>query len=454
MTNWRGSKGRVLSYITTLLLALILISTAGLPGNSDESDEPVDIGEPRPAELRSSKERVIPISVADSDLTELVQGHSAFAFDLYHALENDGNLFYSPYSISTALAITYAGARGETERQIADVLHFRLPRDTLHPSINALDMDLASRGKDGPWDESERVRLNMANSMWGQAGYPFTPGFLDLLALNYGAGLRTTDFAMAPAGSRKVINDWVSENTEGKIRDLIPKNAITEATRFVLANAIYFKARWVWEFGKESTEDQPFYLLNGNKVNAQMMSQTGSVDYNYGKGEGYQAVELEYRDGNMSMLILLPDKGEFNDFESSLDADLVSRTLQGMKYSNVDLKMSKFKIESDFKLHEVLGDMGMPDAFSETSADFSGMDGNTCVVEPECLVISTAFHKAFVSVDEEGTEAAAATSVIGVLTSSRPEPQTVVIDRPFVFLIRDMETGAILFAGRVVDPRA
>ncbi len=431
-------------------MALILISIAGLPGNSGE---PVDVGDPRPAEARSSKERIIPTSVADSDLAELVQGHSAFAFDLYHALGDDGNLFYSPYSISTALAMTCAGARGETERQMTDTLHYSLPQETLHPSINALDMDLASRGKGGGWDESERVQLNIANSMWGQAGYPFMPDFLDTLALNYGAGMRTTDFEKAPSGSRKAINDWIAENTEGKIRDLIPRNAINKATRLVLANAIYFKAGWIFYFDKELTEDHPFYLLSGKRVNIPMMSSSSSSDYNYKKDEGYQALELPYRGGNMSMLILLPDKGKFDEFSAALDVELVNRVVKEMKFTYLDLKMPKFKIESHFNLQEVLEGMSMPDAFSETSADFSGIDGSTCIEDPVCLVISAIFHKAFVSVDEEGTEAAAATTMIFELTGGNPEPQTVVVDRPFIFLIRDKETDAILFVGRVVDPR-
>ena len=229
-------------------------------------------------ETRSDKERVTNASVSGSDLADLVSGNSAFAFDLYHALtEKDGNLFYSPYSISVALAMTYAGARGETERQMADTLRFRLSQDRLHNALNGLDLDLASRGKDGVWDESERVRLNIANSIWGQTGYPFVPDFLDVLALNYGAGMRTVNFAEAPEGSRKAINDWVAESTEDRIRDLIPEKGITEQTRLVLANAIYFNAMWLWTFDEELTEDHPFHLLNGDMVNTPLMSQTGAL---------------------------------------------------------------------------------------------------------------------------------------------------------------------------------
>ena len=433
--------------LRVLLMSLTFVIVVGLPGCSDE---PADVGEPNPAALRSARERVTNVSVSDSDLADLVSGNSALAFDLYHALaEKDGNLFYSPYSISVALAMTYAGARGETERQMADTLHFRLPQDTLHPTINALDLDLASRGKDGVWDESERVRLNIANSIWGQAGYQFAPDFLDLLASSYGAGMRTVNFVEAPEGSRKAINDWVAESTEDRIRDLIPKKVITEQTRLVLANAIYFNASWLWTFDEELTDDHPFHLLNGDSVDIPMMTQT--ADFGYVKKEGYLALELPYRASNMSMLVLLPDEGMFNEFETALDTDLVRQALEEMEYTYLRLKMPKFKVESQFKLNKVLEDMGMPNAFSGSAADFSGMDGHKCGDDPGCLVISDVFHKAFVSVDEKGTEAAAATAV-AMATSNRPEPQPVVIDRPFIFLIRDIETEAILFVGRVVDP--
>ena len=291
--------------------------------------------------------------------------------------------------------------------------------------------------------------MNIANAIWGQAGYQFAPDFLDLLASSYGAGMRTVNFAEAPEEARKAINDWVAESTEDRIRDLIPKKGITEQTRLVLANAIYFNASWLWTFDEELTDDHPFHLLNGDSVNIPMMTQT--ADFGYVKKEGYLALELPYRAGNMSMLILLPDEGMFNEFETALDTDLVRQALEEMEYTYLRLKMPKFKVESQFDLHEVLKDMGMPDAFSGSAADFSGMDGRKCGDDPGCLVISKVFHKAFVSVDEEGTEAAAATAV-AMVTSSRPEPQPVVIDRPFIFLIRDIATGAIIFVGRVVDP--
>ena len=434
--------------LRVLLIFLTFVIVVGLPGCSDE---PADVGEPNPAELHSARERVTNVSVSDSDLADLVSGNSAFAFDLYHALaEEEGNLFYSPYSISAALAMTYAGARGETEQQMADTMSYRLPQDRLHPAFNSLDLELASRGKDGVFEDSERIRLNIANAIWGQAGYQFAPDFLDLLASSYGAGMRTVNFAEAPEGSRKAINDWVAESTEDRIRDLIPEGGISNDTRLVLANAIYFNARWLSTFNEDLTDDHPFHLLNGGSVNIPMMTKT--ADFGYVKKEGYLALELPYRAGKMSMLILLPDEGQFNEFGAALDADLVRQALEEMEHSYLDLKVPKFKIESGFNLSETLKDMGMPDAFSGSAADFSGMDGRKCGKDLRCLTISDAFHKAFVSVDEEGTEAAAATGIVMELTGGRPEPKPVVIDRPFIFLIRDIATGAIIFVGRVVDP--
>ena len=394
-------------------------------------------------ETRSDKERVTNASVSGSDLADLVSGNSAFAFDLYHALgDKEGNLFYSPYSISVALAMTYAGARGETERQMADTMHYRLSQDKLHNALNALDLKLTSREKDG-----EGFRLNLANAIWGQSGYQFTPEFLDVLALNYGAGLRSLNYAEAPEEARKAINDWVSKRTEERVQDLIPQGAIDSSTRLALTNAIYFNAAWHSPFPEGATRDRIFHLLDGAAVQTQMMTQTAS--FGYLRGDGYQAIDLLYRGEEMSMTVLAPDEGKFSQFEVALDADNVSSILKNMRTERLDLTMPLFDFESHVSLKEALKAMGMLNAFSTSAADFSGMDGRNCTEDPACLRITHIFHKGFVSVDEEGTEASAAT---GVLMGPTSLPPQVVIDRPFIFLIRDIETGAILFVGRVVDP--
>ncbi|UCG83136.1 MAG: serpin family protein [Dehalococcoidia bacterium] len=394
----------------------------------------------------SDKERVTSPDVAASDLEELVEGNSAFAFDLYRYLSaEDGNLFYSPFSISMALAMTYAGARGDTEQQMAETLRFLMPQDRLHPAFNALDLILASRGEGAEGKDDKGFRLNIVNAIWGQEDYEFLAEFLDVLAENYGAGLRLLDFINAPEDSRITINDWVSDQTEGRIEDLIPQGAIDALTRLVLTNAIYFNAAWLHPFEKYLTDNGAFHLLDGGTATVPMMRQTES--FGYAEGEGYQAVELLYDGAELSMVILLPEAGRFEAFEGSLDADYVESILSDVDYQRVALTMPKFEFESEFGLVDTLDTMGMPAAFT-AEADFSGMNGR------RDLVITDILHKAFVSVDEEGTEAAAATAVIIGETAMPGEPVEVTVDRPFIFLIRDIETGSILFVGRVMNPSA
>lgn len=419
---------------------LIIITLLGLVGCARSGG-----GSVLAQSVQSDKERVTSPNVAASDLADLVNGNSAFALGLYHFLreEKDGNLFYSPYSISLALAMNYAGARGETAQQMADTLHFTLPQDRLHPAFNGLDLELASRGEGAKGKDSQGFRLNIVNAIWGQQGYKFLPAFLDTLAENYGAGLRLLDFAGNPEASRVTINDWVSDQTEGRIKDLIPQGVIDKLTRLVLTNAIYFNAAWAEPFKEELTTDGPFHLLDGSQVTVPMMKQTTS--FGYAEGEGYQAVELPYDGRELAMVIFLPAAGKFETFENSLDAGKVEAIIESLNYREVALTMPKFEVESDFSLVDALAAMGMPVTFS-AGADFSGMDGT------RNLYIGDVIHKAFVSVDEAGTEAAAATAVVMKLTAM-PEPAVeVTVDRPFLFLIRDIETGAILFVGRVVNP--
>jgi serpin B len=404
-------------------------------------------GQPAAGELlKSDKERITSPDVSPSDQALLVEGNSAFAFELYQALKgNEGNIFYSPYSISVALAMTYAGARGDTAQEMADTLDFLLEQERLHPAFNWLDAELASRGEGAQGKDSEGFKLNVVNAIWGQKDYSFLPTFLDVLAENYGAGLRILDFISETEKSRVTINDWVSDQTEGRIKDLIPQGAIDALTRLVLTNAIYFNAAWEYPFDEDMTANGPFYLLDGGQVSVPMMKQTES--FGYTEGEGYQAIELLYDGDELSMVILLPTSGNFESFEEGLEVQQVSDIIGDLQFREVALTMPRFEFESEFSLKDTLEDMGMPTAFSG-AADFSGMTGS-----PD-LSISEVIHKAFVSVDEEGTEAAAATAVIMGETAMPAEPAEVTIDRPFIFLIRDIETGAILFVGRVVNPGA
>jgi len=424
--------------ILIIVLALVLL----LPVIAS-----VQLAQPVAGEvLKSDKERITSPDVSASEQALLVEGNSAFAFELYQALKGEGgNLFYSPYSISLALAMTYAGARGETAEQMATTLRFMLEQERLHPAFNWLDAELASRGEGAKGKDGEGFRLNIVNAIWGQKDYDFLPTFLDVLAENYGAGLRILDFITETEKSRLAINQWVSDQTEGRIEDLIPQGAIDALTRLVLTNAIYFNAAWEYPFNEKVTADSPFYLLDGGQVIVPMMKQTES--FGYTEGEGYQAVELQYDGGELSMVILVPGAGEFEAFEEGLRAQQVFDIISELQLTEVALTMPRFEFDSEFSLKDTLADMGMPIAFSG-AADFSGMTGN------RELAISDVVHKAFVAVDEAGTEAAAATAVIVGLTAI-PEPSVeVTIDRPFIFLIRDIETGAILFVGRVLNPGA
>jgi len=418
--------------ILVLLALSIAIGTVGCAQPSAYAEE-----------AKSDLDRVSSPSVGASDLEKLVEGNSAFALDLYQALREQGeNIFYSPYSISIALAMTYAGARGETEAQMAETLHFLLSQDRLHPAFNALDLELSKLGENVAEEEGDPFRLNIANSIWGQQDFEFLSEFLDTLALNYGAGLRLVDFIEATEEARQAINQWVEDQTEDKIKDLIPQGVLDSMTRLVLANAIYFNAGWMNPFEEGNTQDSSFYLVDGSQVTVPFMSQ--EENFRYAEGDGYQAVELPYVGGETSMVIFLPARGELDAFEAGLNNAKVDEILGNLEMQNVRLKMPKFEYESSFGLKETLSAMGMRDAFE--NADFSGINGK------KDLFISEILHKAFVSVDEEGTEAAAATAVIISLTAMPEAPVEMTLDHPFIFMIRDNVSGTILFMGRVMNP--
>ena len=417
-------------YVTSLGLVLLTgLAACAQPASGDV--------------LRSDKPRVTP-SVSQADLALLVEGNNAFALDLYQALKGtDGNLFFSPYSISLALAMTYAGARESTAEQMAGTLHYTLPQDRLHPAFNGLDQELSGRGQGAKGKDGQGFRLNIVNAIWGQKGYPFLAQYLDLLAEDYGTGLRTLDFRTAPDNSRITINKWVSDQTEQRIKDLIPAGAIDAMTRLVLTNAIYFNAAWANNFEKNATQPDDFHLADGSTIRVPMMRQTESLGY--AVGDGYRAVTLPYDGRELEMIVLLPEQGKFAQFEKSLDAGKVASIINGITLKQVALSLPSYKYESEFSLGKILAAMGMPIAFSG-QADFSGMTGN------RELSISEVVHKAFVAVDESGTEAAAATAVIMRATAMPVMPLEVKVDRPFVFLIRDIKTGSVIFVGRVINP--
>lgn len=397
--------------------------------------------------VRSDRQRVTGPEAAAPDVADLVRGGSAFAFDLYRNLsQKSGNLFYSPHSLWLALAMVYAGARGETEAQMAGALHFPLDQGHLHPTFNHLDLKITPRSVGAKGDEGRTgFRLRIANALWSQEAYTFLPEYLDVLGENYGAAVRLVDFADKTEQARAAINAWVSDQTEGKIKDLVARGAINALTRLVLTNAIYFYGAWANPFKAQRTHDGVFYLLDGGQARVPLMAQTGS--FAYAVGEGFQVVELPYQGWALSMVILLPDAGKAGAVERTLDAERLDAALGMLSRRQVALTLPRFRFASGFGLAKVLADMGMALAFT-TDADFSGMTGG------RDLFISDVLHRAFVSVDEAGTEAAAATAVVMMPTMVMPEPAIEFrVDRPFGFLIRDIKTGAILFVGRVVDPR-
>ncbi|MCP4694156.1 MAG: serpin family protein [Desulfobacterales bacterium] len=394
---------------------------------------------------RSEKRRNTSPAPGEADLAELSAGLGAFTLDFYQTVrDGSGNLFFSPYSISTALAMTWAGARGETATQMASALHFTLPDTRRHTASNALDLTLESRGEGAAGQDGEGFRLNVSNAVWAQKDYPVLPAFLDIQAEHYGAGLGLLDFINAPDPSRLVINDWVSEETEEKIKDLIPAGSISSDTRLVLTNAIYFNAAWSSPFDAALTASEPFYPLEGGQTTAEMMSQTER--FPYAEGEDYQAVELPFDGNELSMVILLPREGKFRTFEAGLDQSGLQTILAALQGANVQLKTPKFKYEAgSIRLRDTLTEMGMPIAFSG-AADFSGIDGSYS------LLISDVLHQAYISVDEAGVEAAAATAVVIGMGMAPAAPTEMTVNRPFIFFIRDIETEAILFFGRILQP--
>ena len=420
----------VVTYSAVLALLVTTLAGCAAPGQ----------GVVKAEELHSDRPRLEPASPEAAAVPELVAGNSAFAFDLYRVLYNGAeNLFYSPHSISVALTMTYAGARARTEEQMAAVMHYTLAQAQLHAAFNALDVALSSRAAG---DDSEAFRLHIINSIWGQQGVAFLDAFLDTLAENYGAGLRLVDFAQSEA-ARQLINAWVSDETEERIPELLPERSVDAETALVLANAVYFKAAWLFPFPEASTADGPFRLLDGGEVSVPMMSQVAQLGY--AQAPGVQVIELPYAGEELSMVILLPEEGQFERIAQSLDAQQAAAWLGGLQRQSVALTMPKFTFDAGFELREALMALGMVDAFGD--ADFSGMDGS------KELFIDQVYHKAFVAVDEAGTEASAATAVV-MGRKAVPVDQTVTVDRPFVFLIRDVETGAILFLGHVVNPAA
>ncbi|HUT30063.1 MAG TPA: serpin family protein [Sedimentisphaerales bacterium] len=398
-----------------------------------------------------------------AEIETIVAGNTEFALDLYASLKNEkGNLFFSPYSISTALTLTYSGAREETEKQMGLVLRFRrikwgisdwsekgpikhfegfteLPKERVHQSFAALQQVMNK--------PKEEYRLSIANALWAQKDYKFLSQFLDVTNKYYDAKVQELDFATETETARKTINRWVETKTNDKIKDLIKPGILNRLTRLVLTNAIYFKGLWELQFRKEFTEDAPFTVSPDKTVEVSMMHLTD--DFKYWADDNLQILELPYKGNDLSMIVLLPHTVEgMESLEKSLSLTNLNNWLSKLRKQQVMVFLPRFKMTCEISLAETLAAMGMRDAFALPPADFSGMTGK------KDLFISAVVHKAFVEVNEEGTEAAAATAVIMETLAAPGSPAPVFrADHPFIFLVKDNNSGSILFLGRLKSPK-
>jgi serpin B len=433
----------VLSLAALAILIVLLAGCIGPEPSGQAGQTPPATNTPRPS----------PYSAEN-----VVDANNGFALDLYAQLaqDTDGNLFFSPYSISSALAVTYEGARGQTADEIRSVFHFpenrTFMREGFAGTIAAIDSG------------SSKYTLRTSNALWAEKTFPFLPEYVSIAEETYGAKTTNLDFINRPDESRMIINRWVEDQTEDKIRDLLPDGSISPTTRLVITNAIYFKGTWVKQFDANKTTDEDFRTGSGTTVRVPMMQRT-DVDaiYRYNETDTLQVLAMPYGSGNgaqqskpyepgkgtqLSMLVLLPRNGDLDAVGRSLDLASLDELSQHLRYRRVMVYFPKFTMQTKYSLPDALGAVGMPMAFTG-AADFSGMDGR------QDLYIDDVIHQAYVDVNEEGTEATAATGGGMSLSSYRTEKEPVPVfraDHPFIFLIKDDETGNILFMGRVENP--
>jgi serpin B len=386
---------------------------------------------------------LLPFVIIANNPKEIVEGNNKFAFKLYHELKGgDKNLFYSPFSISTALAMTYAGAKNETALQMSQTMNF--PEGaTFHNDYRHL-LDGLNKGTES------KIKLNIANGLWAQKDFKFLDSYFDMVRFNYNSALNNVDFtnSIEREKTRIEINDWVEQKTYDKIKDLLAQGDLDSMTRLVLVNAIYFYGDWEHPFEKQATMPKDFIRSDGTTSNVPFMNQQGR--YNYYEDEKIKAIEIPYKDNEASLVIFLPIKNNgMTEFGNSFDYTYYHEIIGSLKATEVSLSLPKFQTTFKLELGEILSRMGMPLAFDSFAADFSGMTGK------RDLYISKVIHQAFIHVDEKGTEAAAATAVVMDFKSAPPSYRIKVFnaDHPFVFLIKDNISGSILFMGKIMDPR-
>jgi serpin B len=376
-----------------------------------------------------------------ADVPQLATDEASFAFDFYRAqvgADSTSNVFFSPYSISVALAMTYAGAGGSTASQIASAMHFTLPADRLHTAFDAVDLQLDSR---------QGIKLKVANSIWAQRTLAFGKPFLDTLAVDYGSEVRGVDFMGASTQATAAIDGWVADQTAGKIQNLFPPGSLDAATRVVLVNAVYFDASWKTQFDSSLTTSSPFTKLDGSTVTTSMMH-TGTFNAPIAVAPTYTAIDVPYAGGQTSMLVIVPTGSQFSSVDAALGGDFLNAIVASLHPQDVTLSLPKFTLKgASVSLKSALQTMGMIDAFDPDKADLSAM------VTSDKLHVDDVVHQAFVSVSESGTEAAAATGVankeaLNIVTG----PLAITVNHPFFFVLRDIPTGTVLFVGRVMDP--
>jgi serpin B len=379
------------------------------------------------------------VETSEENIEAVVLSNNEFALDLYRSLnKSEGeNIFYSPYSIFSALAITYEGSREKTAEEIASVLH--LPEeDVLRSGFGALYNQI---------NKEKEYELNTANALWAQKDYPFLEEYIDVIRQSYGGEVTNLDFVRETEKSRETINEYIEEKTNDRIKDLIPQGILSPLTRMVITNAIYFKGKWKLEFDKEDTRELDFYLTSENSVKTEMMFMKPEEEkFNYLETEEIQVIELPYQGEEVSMFVFLP-KGDIEIIESELNSEKLKEYKEGMIKTEMDgIYLPKFEFDTKYFMKETLISMGIDSAFFYGKADFSKMDGT------KELVIDDVIHQAYVGVDEEGTEAAGATAVIIGLTSAPSNEKIFMADHPFIFIIQENKTESILFIGRVSDP--
>ncbi len=426
---------------------LITFAIAGLLAGC--SNDPVSMNNVNNTDVKfgiskSNADRNVVVST-DPGVAAEASSISKFAVKMYKQIvEDDKNIFFSPYSITTAFGMADAGAKGNTDLQIREALQVTLDGDDFHNGLNGLDQSLKIFS-----DATDNLELNVENSIWAQDSVTyFKVGYLDKLARNYGAGVYMLDFINEPDPSRIIINDWVAQKTNQRIKDLIPQLAITTETRLVLTNAIYFLADWEYKFDSTLTATDTFHTADGNSIQTPMMRFVNDKPVNmlYNYTGDVRILELPYKGNRIAMDLILPNNGKYKAFEDSITAEGLGGLISGLDSTELDrVKIPKFQFTTpSLSIKKALQNIGMVVPFTD-AADFSGISDLS-------LKIADVFHKAFIKVDESGTEAAAATAIIFVPTSAQPNTKFFVANRPFMYLIRDKQTNAILFMGRIMNP--